>query len=94
MKDYLEELFDDIQFEAQSLEEYYKMITYLSDKTNYYAIQERARELLIDDDRCIYCGGKLEHAITREVHTELEGNPSELIDEPYCPYCDFGGNDE
>lgn len=47
------------------------------------------RKWLVDHDRCIYCGSKLQVIRGREYHSEVDAY--EPYCEKYCPICDLGG---
>lgn len=47
------------------------------------------RKWLVDHDRCIYCGSKLQVIRGREYHSEVDAYESYC--EKYCPICDLGG---
>ena len=63
----------------------------LSDKAKAKDLMERAQIALGEMGRCPYCGDKLECVTYKEVHTELDDCPVELIREEYCPHCDICG---
>lgn len=65
----------------------YLYLTGLSDKD----LVAHAQDALAEMGRCPYCGTRLDYYITKEIHTELDGCPEELIREEYCPHCDIGG---
>lgn len=60
--------------------------------------KDRVKELagvalntLQQNNRCIYCGSKLEYYTYQQPHYELEEKPSETMTIPYCPECDRKG---
>ena len=57
-------------------------------------LSNEATKDLIKMNRCPYCGEKMQMAQHREVHMELEGFPTEIVCESYCPNCDTGSFDD
>lgn len=47
------------------------------------------KKWLVDHDRCIYCGSKLQVIRGREYHSEVDAYEPHC--EKYCPICDSGG---
>ena len=47
---------------------------------------------LMDMGRCIHCGELMKMKKFYEPHPELDGCPIENLYEPYCPNCDFRGD--
>ena len=52
-------------------------------------LRDACREWLVEHDRCIYCGSKLQAVRGREYHPEVDAY--EPYCEKYCPICDLGG---
>ena len=52
-------------------------------------LRDACREWLVEHDRCIYCGSKLQVVRGKEYHPEVDAY--EPYCEKYCPICDLGG---
>ena len=52
-------------------------------------LRDACRKWLVEHDRCIYCGSKLQVVRGREYHPEVDAY--EPYCEKYCPNCDLGG---
>lgn len=52
-------------------------------------LRDACRKWLVEHDRCIYCGGKLQVVRGKEYHPEVDAY--EPYCEKYCPICDLGG---
>lgn len=52
-------------------------------------LRDACRKWLVEHDRCIYCGSKLQVVRGREYHPEVDAY--EPYCEKYCPICDLGG---
>lgn len=50
-------------------------------------VANRAYTALQDANRCSECGCLLESVEVKERHTELDGEPVEVLHEYYCPQC-------
>ena len=52
-------------------------------------LSDACRKWLVEHDRCIYCGSKLQVVCGKEYHPEVDAY--EPYCEKYCPICDLGG---
>lgn len=52
-------------------------------------LMDACRKWLVEHDRCIYCGSKLQVVRGKEYHPEVDSY--EPYCEKYCPICDLGG---
>ena len=52
-------------------------------------LRDACRKWLVEHDRCIYCGSKLQVVRGKEYHPEVDAY--EPYCEKYCPICDLGG---
>ena len=68
---------------------YLSSLTNDKEKVNQLSIA--ASNALERNNRCIYCGAKLEYYTYKQPHYELEEKPTETITVPYCPECDRKG---
>lgn len=83
----------------EALKEYYKddmqtlvyCLIWLKGATEDDRLIDRINCFIEDNDYCCNCGTKLETHEIHEVHTELCGNPIEILYESYCPICDQKG---
>lgn len=68
------------------------MLMYLYKGCNFDKRMKPLRMKILDwfeeNNYCIQCGSKFEVITYEEVHTELDGNPIEYINELVCPVCD------
>lgn len=63
-------------------------LVYLKNVVNDRKMESEIEDTLSFMDRCENCGKKLEVAIHREYHSEVDC--CETISIPYCPDCDIG----
>jgi hypothetical protein len=52
-------------------------------------LRDACRKWLVEHDRCIYCGSKLQVVRGKEYHPEVDAY--EPYCEKYCQICDLGG---
>ena len=79
----------------EALENYYgddddvtvDCMKFLQDKISDLNVTCATMEWFNSHERCRNCGEKLEYRVSKVVHTELDGCPSEKVIEPYCPNC-------
>lgn len=60
---------------------------YLNKVCNSTILNRAIEDWFDENEYCIHCGCKLETKMYEEIHTELDGNPTETIQEIFCPYC-------
>ena len=88
MEDYPESVISAIYEQcADNEDEIAKTIEAILNETQ--ELRDACRKWLVEHDRCIYCGSKLQVVRGKEYHPEVDAY--EPYCEKYCPICDLGG---
>ena len=88
MEDYPESVISAIyEQSADNKDEIAKTLEAILNETQ--ELRDACRKWLVEHDRCIYCGSKLQVVRGREYHPEVDAY--EPYCEKYCPICDLGG---
>ena len=88
MEDYSESVISAIYEQcADNEDEIAKTLEAILNETQ--ELRDACRKWLVEHDRCVYCGSKLQVVRGREYHSEVDAY--EPYCEKYCPICDLGG---